>query len=65
MKKFIPSNLDLVDYDKELMKKQLDLEVMEITLTRDEEKAKEYEISDYYRRTIKRYPNEEGMFNRL
>ena len=28
MKKFIPSNFDLVDYDRELLKKQLDLETV-------------------------------------
>lgn len=44
MKKFIPANIDLVDYDKDLLKKQLDLETVKITLTRNEEKAKEYEV---------------------
>ena len=65
MKKFVPSNLDLVDYDKELLKKQLQLETVEITLTKDEVKAKEYNLDEYYRRTVKRFPNEEGMFKRL
>ena len=55
MKKFVPTNFDLsisilfnmksiADYDKELMKKQLDLDTVEITLTKDEEKAKQYEM---------------------
>ena len=65
MKKYVPSNFDLVDYDKELLKKQLDLETVEITLTQDPEKAKEYELPIYYRRSVVRFPNEEGTFNRL
>lgn len=65
MKKFVPVNIDLVDYDKELLKKQLDLETVEITLKHDQDKAKEYDIETYYARSVKRYPNEEGMFNRL
>ena len=44
MKKFLPTDFDLVDYDKELLKKQLDLETVEITLVLDDEKATEYEI---------------------
>lgn len=66
MKKFLPTNFDLIDYDKELFKKQMDLEKVEITLTRDEEKEMEYEISfPYYARSVVRSSNEEGMFSRL
>ena len=65
MKKYVPSNFDLTDYDRELFKKQMDLETVRITLTKDEEKAKEYEISEYYRRSVVRFPNEEGAFKRL
>lgn len=32
MKKFLPQNFDIVDYDRELLKKQLDLETVQITL---------------------------------
>ena len=28
MKKFLPTNFDLTDYDKELFKKQMDLEIV-------------------------------------
>lgn len=40
MKRFLPTNFDLVDYDKELLKKQLDLEKVTITLARNSEKEK-------------------------
>lgn len=65
MKKFVPTNFDLVDYDKELLKKQLDLTTMEVTLTKDSEKAKEYEMEEYYKRSVVRFTNEEGTFRRL
>lgn len=66
MKKFLPTNFDLVDYDRELFKKQMDLEKVEITLSRDEEKEKEYETTlPYYVRSVVRSSNEEGMFRRL
>ena len=64
MKKFIPSNFDLVDYDRELFKKQMELETVQITLTRDAEKELEYD-GVYYSRGVVRFPNEEGMFHRL
>ena len=57
MKKFLPTNLDLVDYDKELLKKQLDLETVEVTLTQDPAKAKEYEMTQFYRRSVIRFQN--------
>ena len=44
MKKFVPVDLDLTDYDQERFKKQLDLETVKITLTSNPEKAKEYEM---------------------
>jgi hypothetical protein len=68
MKKFLPTNFDLVDYDKELFKKQLDLEKVEITLTRDHDRELEYELApdmSYYVRSVVRSSNEEGMFSRL
>lgn len=65
MRKFVPTNFDLVDYDKELFKKQIDLEIVEITLNRDAEKEKEYEQVPFYTRTVNRCANEEGMFKRL
>ena len=65
MKRFVPTNFDLTDYDRELFKKQMDLETVEITLTKDPEKAKEYELAEYYRRSVVRFPNEEGTFKRL
>lgn len=49
---FVPTNFDLVDYDRELLKKQLDLETVKITLTLNEEKAKEYEVEKFYVRTV-------------
>ena len=57
MKKFIPSNFDLVDYDRELFKKQMDLETVQITLNKDERQE--------FVRSVVRFANEEGMFNRL
>ena len=33
MKKLLPNNFDLIDYDRELLKKQLDLETVKITLS--------------------------------
>lgn len=65
MKKFVPTDFDLVDYDKEIFKKNLDLETVQITLSRDEEKELDYEIKPYYVRSVVRFPNEEGMFRRL
>jgi len=65
MKIFVPTNFDLVDYDKELLKKQLELETVEVTMNRDAEKEKEYEVPTYYKRAVVRFPNEEGMFMRL
>lgn len=65
MKVFVPTNFDLVDYDKELLKKQLDLETVKITLTKNDEKAKEYEMDKYYQRSVVRCTNEEGTFKRL
>lgn len=38
MKKYLPTNFDLVDYDRELLNKQLDLDKVEITLKRDAER---------------------------
>lgn len=65
MKKYLPTDFDLIDYDRELLKKQLTLETVDITLTSEPEKAKEYKIASFFRRSVKRFPNEEGMFNRL
>lgn len=66
MKKFVPVNIDLVDYDRELFKKQLDLETVKITLNRDAAKEIEYQTTGpYYVRSVERSSNEEGMFRRL
>ena len=65
MKKFVPTNIDLTDYDKDLFKKQLDLESVKITLTKDPAKAIEYEVESFYMRTVERSANEDGMFRRL
>lgn len=68
MKKYIPTNFDLIDYDKELLKKQLDLETVEITLKRDAEKEADPENPagmPFYERSVRRETNEEGMFRRL
>ena len=65
MKKFIPSNFDLVDYDKELLKKQLDLETVQVTLTKPESNLKKSEEDLIYTRSVVRFNNEEGTFNRL
>lgn len=68
MKKYVPTNFDLVDYDKELLKKQLDLETVEITLKRDAEREADPENPEgapFYLRSVFRYQNEDGMFRRL
>jgi hypothetical protein len=39
MKMFVPTNFDLVDYDKELFKKQMQLEIVSIILDKSEELA--------------------------
>lgn len=65
MKKFIPTDFDLVDYDKELLKKQLDIQSIKVTLIKDDEKAKEYDMPNYYEREVRKVQNEEGMFARL
>lgn len=64
----MPTDFDLVDYDKELLKKQLDLETMEVTLTRDAQKEVDSENPNcfpFYTRSVRRETNEEGMFRRL
>jgi hypothetical protein len=68
MKKFIPGNIDLVDYDRELLQKQLELQIMEITLKRDAEREAEADHPQgmpYYVRHVRRENNEEAMFRRL
>ena len=65
MKKFIPSDLDLTNFDKELLKKQLDLETVTITLERDAIKEERYCVDKYYSRKVDKKPNEDGMFKRL
>ena len=65
MKKFIPSDFDLIDYDEQLLKKQLDLETVRIILNRDAEREEEFQQVPYYLRTVERFTNEEGMFKRL
>jgi hypothetical protein len=68
MKTFVPTNFDLVDYDKELLKKQLDLETVEVTLKRDAEREAEpenLEGAPFYVRSVSRFTNEEGTFRRL
>lgn len=68
MKNFVPTNFDLVDYDRELLKKQLDLETVEVTLKRDAEREAEPENTEgapFYVRSVVRSQNEDGMFRRL
>ena len=68
MKKYVPTNFDLVDYDRELLKKQLDLETVEVTLKRDAERETEPENPEgapFYVRSVIRFQNEDGMFLRL
>ena len=71
MRKLLPQNLDLTDYDRDLLAKQLDLEKVMITLTKEEKKdedvlmAQDDEQVQYYVRTVVRQTNEEGMFSRL
>lgn len=65
MKKFLPSNYDLVDYDKEILKKQLDLEIVRVTMERDAEREERYCVDKFYSRKVVRMPNEDGMFKRL
>ena len=65
MKRFLPTNFDLVDYDKELLKKQLDLEIVRITLERDAEREERYCVDKYYSRKVEKMANEDGMFKRL
>ena len=62
---FIPTNYDLVDYDKELLKKQLDLVTVQVTITKNPEKAKQYEMEEYFVRNVEMFTNEEGTFRRL
>ena len=47
-KRFVPTNFDLTDYDRELFQKKLDLETMKIYVT--------YAANDY-RREVTREPN--------
>jgi len=68
MKQYIPQDFDLVDYDRELLKKQLDLETVRVTLKRDPEREADPENpagQPFYVRHIERETNEEGMFRRL
>ena len=43
----------------------MDLETVRITLTKDPEKAQKYELYEFYTRSIERFRNEEGTFQRL
>ena len=61
----MPTNFDLVDYDKELLKKQLDLEIVRITLERDAEREERYCVDKYYSRKVVKMENEDGKFKRL
>jgi hypothetical protein len=65
MKRYVPKDFDLTDYDKELFQKQMDLETVEITLTPDAAKAIEFDVDTFYVRSVRRFPNEEGLFKRL
>lgn len=66
MKKYLPTNFDLIDYDRELLKKQLDLETVQLILDRDgERESAENDGHPFYVRSVKRFTNEEGMFERL
>lgn len=65
MKKYLPSNFDLVDYDRELLKKQLDLETVTVSLTHIPEKDIENDGKPFYKRDVSRMTNEDGMNMRL
>ena len=65
MKKYLPSNFDLIDYDRELLKKQLDLETVTVSLSHMPEKDVENDGKPYYKREVSRMTNEEGMNMRL
>ncbi len=65
MKKYLPSNFDLIDYDRELLKKQLDLETVTVSLSHIPEKDIENDGKPYYRRDVSRMTNEDGMNMRL
>ena len=65
MKKYLPSNFDLVDYDHELLKKQLDLETVTVSLSHVPEKDIENDGKPYYARGVTRMTNEDGMNMRL
>lgn len=62
--------IDRTQYDKEMLGKQLDLEIVTITLTKNGgkevlEKDGGQCGPDYYKRTTSRAPNEEGRYRRL
>ena len=65
MKKYLPQNFDLVDYDRELLKKQLDLETVTVSLSHIPEKDIENDGKPYYKRDVTRMTNEDGMNMRL
>lgn len=65
MKKYLPGDFDLVDYDRELLKKQLDLETVTISLSHVPEKDIENDGKSYYKRDVTRMTNEDGMNMRL
>lgn len=63
---FVPSNLDSIDYDRDLFKKQMQLETVEITLKRDQVKEEKFpELVPFFRRTVIREKNEEALYERL
>ena len=58
--------IDRTQYDKELLEKQLDLETVTKTLTKNGGKdVQEKDAATNYKRTTSRAPNEEGRFRRL
>lgn len=70
MRKYLPTNFDLVDYDRDLLKKQLDLETVQVVLNKEESVGLDQLLegghnTTTYVRSVSRFTNEEGTFMRL
>ena len=62
MKTIIPGSLDVTDYDEELLAKQLELDIVTITLIKE---TGPQALPQDYTRSVKRSENQEGKFQRL
>lgn len=62
MKQILPTDIDLTDYETEDLNKQLELETVLITLTK--ETNPDSKPQDY-KRVVARMENQEGKFERL